>query len=159
MKDKSVLNILIYLFKHRMQENCTLNLEEKKLLVQLKEFGFHRIVIGQALTWLNNLSYSVQEPMQLHQKNLFRVFSDYEYELLNAECRRFFLTLGQQGIPNPHVRKLVINQVIELSAEGLDIGLLKWAALMILFNQPNDEKQALENMGLLVLDDALDGVH
>ena len=158
MKNESVLNILMYLFKNHMQGNCTLDLGEKKLLVQLEELGFHRVIIGQALTWLNNLSYSVREPMQLPQKNSFRVFSDYECELLNIECRRFLLTLEQQGILNPHTRELVINQAIGLLAEVLDISLLKWVTLMVLFNQP-DEKQALASMELLVLDDPLDGVH
>lgn len=160
MKDESILNVLMYLFKNHMQENCTLNLREKKLLVQLEQLGFHRLVIGQALTWLNNLSYNVWEPMQLPQKNSFRVFSDYECELLNIECRRFLLTLEQQGILNPHTRELVINQAIELSSESLDINLLKWVTLMVLFNQP-DEKKALASMELLVLNDALDddGIH
>lgn len=158
MKDESVLNVLMYLFKNHMQENCTLNLREKKLLVQLEELGFHRVVIDQALTWLDNLSHNVQEPMQLPKKNSFRVFSDYECELLNIECRRFLLTLEQQGILNLHTRELVINQTIELAAEDLDVSLLKWVTLMVLCNQP-DEKQALASMELLVLDDALDGVH
>ncbi len=30
MKDESVLNVLMYLFKNHMQENCTLDLGEKK---------------------------------------------------------------------------------------------------------------------------------
>ncbi len=159
MKDESVLNVLMYLFKNHMQENCTLDLGEKKLLVQLEELGFHRTVINQALSWLNNLSYSAREPMQLPKKNSFRVFSDYECDLLDIECRRFLITLEQQAILNPHTRELVINQALELSCEGIDVSLLKWVTLMVLFNQFS-EKEALASMELLVLDDnTVGGVH
>ena len=153
MKNKSVLNVLMYLFKNHVQEHCALDLERKKLLVQLEELDFHRIVVNQALIWLNNLPYSVLELMQLPQKSSFRVFSDEECELLNIECRRFLLTLEQQSILNFHTRELVINQAIEFSAEDISVSVLKWVAIMVLLNQP-DEKQALASMGLSVLNDA-----
>lgn len=158
MKDESVLNVLMYLFKNHMQENCTLDMGEKKLLLQLEEAGFHRAVINQAFTWLNNLSHRTRETLEFPQKNSFRVFSEYECELFSIECRRFLITLEQQAILSPHTRELVINQALELEPEGIDVSLLKWVTLMVLFNQPND-KQALASMELLVLDDTLGGVH
>ena len=141
-----------------MQENCTLNLGEKRLLIQLEKLGFHRAVIHQAFNWLNNLSYSSCESMQLPKKNSFRVFNDYECELLNLECRRFLIALEQQAILTPHTQELVINQAIELSSEKIDVSLLKWVTLMVLFNQP-DEKKALASMELLVLNDTVGGMH
>ena len=124
MKDESVLNVLIYLFKNHMQESCTLDLGEKKLLVQLEELGFHRTVVDQELSWLlNNLSYSAHGPMQLPRKNSLRVFRDYECDLLDIESRRFLITLEQQAILNPRTRELVINQALKLSCEGIDVSL------------------------------------
>lgn len=158
MKDESVLTVLMYLFKNHMQENCTLDVRGKKLLLRLEELGFHRAVIDQAFRWLNNLSQGIHEPMQLPNKDSIRVFSDYECELFDSDCRRFLITLEQQSILNPHTRELVINQAIELASEGIDVSLLKWVTLMVLFNQP-DEKQSLASMELLVLDDTLGGIH
>lgn len=158
MKDESVLMVLMYLFKNYMQENYTLDAGEKKLLLRLEELGFRRVVIDQAFRWLNNLSQGIHEFMQLPNKNSFRVFSNYECELLDSDCRRFLITLEQQSILNPHTRELVINQLIELNSENVDVNLLKWVTLMVLFNQPN-EKQTLASMKLLVLDDKSGSIH
>ena len=158
MKDGSVLTVLMYLFKNHMQENCTLDAGEKKLFLRLEKLGFHRAVIDQAFRWLDNLSQGVHEPMQLPTKNSFRVFSDYECELLDSDCRHFLITLEQQSILNSHTRELVINQAIELISEGIDVSLLKWVTLMVLFNQ-TDKKQALVSMKLFVFDDTLGGMH
>ena len=158
MKNEGVLTVLMYLFKNHMQENCTLDVGEKKLFLRLEELGFHRAVIDKAFRWLNNLLQGVHEPMQLPTKDSFRVFSDHECELLDNDCRYFLITLEQQSILNPHTRELIINQAIELASEGIDVSLLKWVTLMVLFNQP-DEKQALVSMELFILDDTLGGIH
>ena len=157
MKDESILNVLMYLFKNRMQESGALDVERKKLLVQLEEMGFHRLVINQALEWLNNLSDKNHEPMRVSQKSSFRVFSDYECEVLNIECRRLLIVLEQQGILSPYLRELIINQALELSTEEIEVSLLKWVILMVLFNQ-SDEKQALASMELLILADPIGGM-
>ena len=141
MKDER--NILMYLSKNHMQKNCTLNLGEKKLLIQLEKLGFHRVVIDQTVTWLNSRSYSVRKPIQLPQKNSCHVFSDYECEL-PKECRRFLLILEQQGILF-HTREFVTNQVIELLAESLDISLLRLITLiMVLFSHQSDKNRLLQ---------------
>lgn len=158
MKNEGVLTVLMYLFKNHMQENCILDVGEKKLFLRLEELGFHRTVIDKAFRWLNNLLQGVHEPIQLPAKDSFRVFSDYECELLDNDCRYFLITLEQQSILNPHTRELVINQAIELASEGIDVRLLKWITLMVLFNQP-DAKQALASMELFILDNTLGGVH
>lgn len=158
MKDESVLTVLMYLFKTHIQENHSLDVGEKTLLLRLEELGFHRAVIDQAFHWLNNLSQRVHEPMQPPDKNSFRVFSDYECTLFDKECLRFLVVLEQHSILNHHTRELVINQAIALASEGIDVSLLKWVTLIVLFNQP-DEKQALASMELLVLDDTLGGIH
>lgn len=139
MKDER--DISMYLSKNYMQENCTLNLGEKKFPIQLEEFGFYRVVIDQTLIWLNSRSYG-GKPIQLPKKNSCRVFSDYKCELLK-ECRRFLLTLEQQGILS-HTCEFVTNQVIELLTESLDISLLKLITLiMLLFDYQSDKNRLL----------------
>ena len=158
MKDDNVLNILMYLFENHIQENRILDLRKKKLLPKLEELGFHRTVIDEAFTWLINLSYTACKPMDLPKKNSFRVFSNYECELLDIECRRFLINLEQQTVLNPHTRELVIHQALELSSKEIDINLLKWVTLMVLFNQSN-KKEAFANMELVIDDVLVDGIH
>lgn len=157
MKEESILNVLMYLFKNHMQDNCELDMTQTKLSLQLEELGFRRKVINQAFEWLENLSQKNHELTQLPSENSLRVFSNYECKLLDIECRSFLVYLEQRGILNPHTRELVINQALELEREGIDISLLKWVTLMALFNQP-DEKHALACMEFLVLDDTIGGV-
>ncbi len=158
MKEESVLNVLMYLFKNHMQDSCELNLGETKLMLQLEEMGFRRKVIDQAFAWLNNLSSATTTIIQSPNTQSLRVFSDHECEFFNMECRSFIMSLEQQQILNPHTRELVINQALELESEIIDVGLLKWVTLMVLFNQP-DEKHALSCMELLVLDDTFGSIH
>ena len=84
MKEESVLNVLMYLFKNHMQENCELDIGESKLLLQLEELGFRRKVIDQAFTWLNNLSRGCREVIHRPKDDSLRVFSEYECEILNT---------------------------------------------------------------------------
>lgn len=157
VKEESVLNVLMYLFKNHMQENCELDTRQPKLLLQLEQQGFRRKAIDRAFRWINNLTQGTREPIVLPQTSL-RVFSDHECDLLDRECRSFLLMMEQQGILNPHTRELAINQAIELEPEGIDISLLKWVTLLVLFNQP-EEKHALACMEMLVLDDTIGGIH
>ncbi len=158
MKEESVLNVLMYLFKNHMQDSWEIDLGESALLSDLEEAGFRRKVINQAFAWLNNLSKGSREQLLSPQQNSIRVFSDFECELFDFESRRFLIALEEQGILNPHTREIVINQAMELEYEGIDINLIKWVTLMVLFNQP-DEKHALACMELLVLDNTTGGVH
>ncbi len=158
MKEESVLNVLMYLFKNHMHENCGLDAGQSKLLPKLEELGFQRQTIDQAFSWLNNLTRANWAPLQLPRQNSLRVFSDYECDVFDLDCRRFLMMLEYQAILNPHTRELVINQALELEPEGIDVSLLKWVTLMVLFNQP-DEKHALSCMELLVLDDTIGGIH
>nr|WP_236905152.1 DUF494 family protein [Coxiella-like endosymbiont] len=96
--------------------------------------------------------------MKILNKNSFRVFSNYEYELFNNNCRSFLITLEQQSIFNPYTRDLVINKAIELASKGIDLSLLKLITLMVPLNQ-SYEKQSLAIMELLVFDDTLGGIH
>lgn len=158
IKEESVLSVLMYLFKYHMQENCELDLLEQELLPKLEQAGFKKPTIIQALGWLSNLAQAVKESANEQSNIGFRVFNPYEEKLLSKECRGFILSLEQQGILNPLTRELVINQVLDLAAEGIDHSLIKWVTLMVLFNQPNEDK-ALACMEYLVLDEDLGEKH
>lgn len=158
MKQDSVLNVLMYLFHHHMEKNNPLDLSDMKLIDDLKSAGFHAHIIGKAFRWLHHLIDFADQPIT-PSKHSFRIYSDEECRLVTDECRAFIASLEQQKILTPHAREIVIHLAQELVQEGLDIHLLKWVTLMVLFNMPNSEK-ALAHMEFLVLTDStLDNVH
>ena len=156
-EEETVLGVLMYLFQNRMETENKINLNDMQLIDDLKSAGFHAHNIGKAFRWLHHLvEFAEQDvPPSAHS---FRVFSEQECWLMNAECRNFILSLEQQNILTPLTREIVIHQTLELINEGLDLNLLKWVTLMVLFNVPGCEN-ALSHMEFLVLSNALDNVH
>lgn len=152
MKEESVLNVLMYLFKNHMHETAQISTPHQDLMDQLEAAGFRPDAINKAISWLTTLGKMDKNKTIEPRNNSFRVFSDFENEALDLECRSFILSLEQQNILTPAIREAVIHQVIELYAEGIDLGLIKWVTLMVLFNNPSAE-QALRSMELLVLED------
>jgi len=150
MKTESVLHALMYLFQYHMDQNGELNLNPDQLINQLEDAGFKRVIIHQALTWIANLADYQQHQIDEPELLSIRIYSDYECSIIDAECRGFIYTLEQQKILNPITREILIDQVCQLEAEGVDIPLIKWVALLVLFSQPS-ESDALNNMEFLVL--------
>ena len=156
-EEETVLSVLMYLFHHHMEKDHAINLNDMQLIDELKSAGFHAHNIGKAFRWLHHL-VALTEQDSPASENSFRVFSEQEMWLINTECRNFIFSMEQQGILNAHSREVVIHQTLELINEGVDLNLLKWVTLMVLFNMPNCEK-ALSHMEFLVLSDAFDSVH
>lgn len=162
MKTESILNVLMYLFRNHMSEDTVIDdVPRGKLIDHLEKIGFQRSAIRQAFAWLERLNATVADPDALNKPHKLRIYNDYENELLDVDCRGFLHFLEQEGILTPYTRELVIQQAIELAEDGdeeIDISLIKWVALMVLFNQP-EEKRALQCMEFLVLDDTSGTVH
>ncbi|MCX7125944.1 MAG: DUF494 domain-containing protein [Gammaproteobacteria bacterium] len=157
MKEENVLNVLMYLFHNHMEKDHQINLNDMQLIDELKSAGFHAHVIGKAFRWLHRLVEFADQDMPA-SANSFRVFSEQECWLINTECRNYILSLEQQGILTSLTREIVIHQTLELIHEGVDLNLLKWVTLMVLFNMPNCEN-ALSHMEFLVLSNTLDAIH
>ncbi len=154
---ESVLGVLMYLFHNHMSQENEINLNDMQLVDELKSAGFHAHNIGKAFRWLHHLAEFTEQDAQPSSQS-FRIFSDEECWLISTECRNFILALEQQGILTPHTREIVIHQTLELINEGVDLNLLKWVTLMVLFNMPNCEN-ALSHMELLVLTNAFETLH
>src|SRR3990167_1749143 len=154
---ETVLNVLMYLFHNHMEKDQQLNLNDMRLVDELKSAGFHAHIIGKAFRWLHRLSEFASQDTP-PSANSFRIFSEEECYLINTECRNYIMALEHQGILSPLSREIVIHQTLELINEGIDLNLLKWVTLMVLFNLPNSEN-ALSHMEFLVLGNAIDTVH
>lgn len=155
--EASTLDILMYLFHHHMEQDQRLNLSDMELVDELKSAGFHAHSIGKAFRWLHQLALLSTE-MTLPSNDSFRVFCDEELTLINHDCRRFIISLEQQKILTPTTREILIHQIMELVQEDLNLPLLKWITLMVLFNTPNNKK-ALKKMEFLMLHDTLETIH
>ena len=156
-KEESVLSVLMYLFHHHMEKDNQLNLNDTQLVEELKSAGFHAHNIGKAFRWLHRLLELTEEKTQ-PSTHSFRVFSEEEIWLINIECRNYILSLERQGILTPQTREMVIHKTLELINEGVDLNLLKWVTLMVLFNMPDCEN-ALSHMEFLVLNNAVESIH
>lgn len=156
MKENSVLNIIMYLFKYHMHDDCEFDLDQDRLVLHLEDIGFPRNNIIRAFSWLANLAQQETDSPITIRENTIRVFSDYEYNALGYSHCRLIMSLEQQGILNPTTRELVINQLLELEYEGIDESLVKWVTLIVLFNQR--EPESLSSMEFLVLDETVGGL-
>lgn len=157
-QNESVLNVLMYLFHHHMDRDNPIDLNDMKIIDELKTAGFHAHIIGKAFSWLHRLVEFTDQHVKPSDHS-FRIFSEEECHIMNDECQHFILSLQQQQILTPHTREIVIHLALELINEGVDLHLLKWVTLMVLFNMPNCE-HALSHMEFLVLNNsALDNVH
>ncbi len=157
MKD-SVLHVLMYLFHNQIQNNCALE-NPDSLVDHLESAGFILPAINRAIGWLADLTdTSLPEAMVAPQENSFRLYTPYEIELLGEACINFIVHLEKEKILTPITREVVINQTMELQAEGIDLSLMKWVCLMVLYNQPQ-HAAALAAMELLVLENPIGGIN
>ena len=163
MKEQSVLSVLMFLIRYHMKSDGDYDLTDHELLPVLEKVGFTRPAILRALSWLSDLARLRHHLEQLPKPSSFRVFNDYECQCLNEQCRGYIMALEQEGILKPITREIVINQLLELKSEQIDIELIKWVTLIVLFNQPEGDehsKKALSEMELAVLhSDYSDQVH
>ncbi|OGT49152.1 MAG: hypothetical protein A3E82_09380, partial [Gammaproteobacteria bacterium RIFCSPHIGHO2_12_FULL_38_11] len=142
---------------HMDREN-PIDLNDSALVNDLKSAGFHAHIIGKAFSWLHDL-VAFADQQTAPSAHSFRIFSIEEKQLLSEDCRAFIINLEQQKILTSHTREIVIHLVLTLMHEGVDLHLLKWVTLMVLFNIPDNEN-ALAHMEFLVLsDNTLDNVH
>lgn len=158
MKQESVLSVLMFLFRHHMEENCSLSTSTAELVDELTSAGFSEHLVYAALDWLAKLEDQTDQPITEPHPDAVRVFSEMECEYLDLESRRLILNLEHQGILNPRTREIVIHQLVGLAEEEIDLSLVKWVTLMVLFNQP-EEGNALQAMEFLVLDGSAGGTH
>lgn len=158
MKEESVLNVLMYLFKNHLHENLMLDNTQNQLVTQLEKVGFDRQTIYSAFDWLDRLGEQALTPVKSPNANAIRVYTPEECEKMSRECRGFLTFLEEYGILKPYTREMVITQALALQEEGIDIHLIKWVTLLVLFTQPG-EKNALARMEFLVLDDPIGSIH
>lgn len=136
---ENVLDVLMYLFEHYIDDENDVDPDRETLESQLLDVGFNHHLIGKAFDWLEGLAeQQTTEHTGFHTLSP-RIYTDDELEQLDTEGRGFLLFLEQNGIINNSVRELIIDRVMALDTEEVSIEQLKWVVLMVLFNQPGQE--------------------
>ena len=156
----TVLDVLIYLFEHYLDEEDGLAIDREALRAELKGAGFDEDPIEKAFDWLQALaSQRENSPTQaFNRPGSIRVYTADESEKLSCESRGFLHYLEQVGVLDAYNRELVIDRVMALEAEDIDQDQLKWIVLMVLFNQPGHE-EAFVWMENLVMDELQGNLH
>ena len=156
---ESVLDVLIYLFDHYVEQDLEIIPNQKDLKAQLNQAGFADIQIDKAIDWLEGLAIKKDElDVGAICSRSIRVFNNIENEKLDVECKGFLIFLEQAGVLDSEDRELVIDRVMALETERIELQQLKWVVLMVLFNRPGKEA-AFAWMEDIVLDEVISVVH
>lgn len=152
---ESVLDVLMYLFEHYLDEDTEVDSDQESLKAELVSAGFPEAEIGKAFDWLEGLTSDRDDSVGIAVGRVgsTRVYTDDEVRRLDTKCRGFLLFLEQVGVLDGAARELVIDRVMALEGEEMDLDQLKWVVLMVLFNQPGRES-AFAWMEDLVIDHA-----
>ena len=156
---ESVLDVLIYLFDHYVEEELEISPDQDVLKSQLMQAGFADIQVNKAIDWLECLALQKDElETDVLRSRSIRVFNDIENQKLDIECKGFLLFLEQSGVIDSEDRELVIDRVMALETDSIEIQQLKWVVLMVLFNRPGKEA-AFTWMEDILMDDINAVVH
>jgi Smg protein len=156
---ETVLDVLIYLFDHYVEEELEITPDQEDLKTQLIQAGFADIQVDKAIDWLEGLATQKDElDTGVLRSRSIRVFNDIENEKLDVECKGFLLFLEQSGVLDSEDRELVIDRVMALETDSIELQQLKWVVLMVLFNRPGKEA-AFAWMEDIVMDEVSAVVH
>ena len=156
---ETVLDVLIYLFDHYVEEELEIAPDQPDLKSQLVQAGFADLQVDKAIDWLEGLATQkdVLDANVLRSKSI-RIYNDVENEKLDVECKGFLLFLEQSGVLDSEDRELVIDRVMALETGSIELQQLKWVVLMVLFNRPGKEA-AFVWMEDIIMDDVSAVVH
>lgn len=156
---EDMFEVLMYLFENHMETDCKLyHLTEDALMAELEKVGFHSGTIDRALTWIEGLLLVQESTAQGATNESIRIYSAQESLKLSHDIMGFLLFLQRVGILNTITRELVIDRLMAIEDQEITLSQVKWVALLVLFNQPDEEK-ALAYMENLVLENTSYGLH
>jgi len=157
---ESVLDVLMYLFDHYIEQDQDYRPDQDTLRYHLQEAGFEEKQVSKAFDWLEDLSLQKEKPdtISLNSPGSFRIYDEAEQAKINVECRSLFLFLEQTGVLDAKDREFVIERVMALETDEIDLQQLKWIVLMVLLNQPGKEA-AYTWMEDIVMDDGCLNLH
>ncbi|MDX1595186.1 MAG: DUF494 domain-containing protein [Gammaproteobacteria bacterium] len=134
-----VLELLVYLFEHYMDDEADSLPDEEGLRDELQQAGFRLQDIRKAFAWLGDLADRPERLGATATASALRHYDDVETRRLDPECRGFLLFLEQNGVLNPVSRERVIDRLMALEGDPISLEHVKWVVLLVLFSEPGEE--------------------
>jgi len=134
-----VLELLVYLFEHYMDDDQTPFPDEEALQDELIQAGFRLRDIRKAFAWLGELADRPESAQRAATGSALRHYETGELDRLDLACRGFLLFLEQNGVLTPSSRERVIDRLMALEGDGVSVEHLKWVVLLVLFSEPGEE--------------------
>ena len=155
-----MLDVLLYLFEHYMEEGRDVPHDETILKTMLQDAGFPQSEINKAFVWLEDLvrQRGAEDDGAPAARGSFRVFSRQETAKLNRDCRGYLILLERNGIIGPLSRELIIERALALDLDELDLEKFKLIIMMVLANQSGDEHMQ-DWIEALIFDNASGKLH
>jgi Smg protein len=151
---ESVIDVLMYIFEHYIDDDQPAEPDRENLEGYLLEAGFDTQQVGRAFDWLEDLASLEMSGDGTMGANSQRIYTEEEIRKLGHDGIGFMYFLEQNGILNTTTREQIIDRSLALDARPMDMDQLKWVTLMVLFNQPHDDKHTnLAWLEELVYDD------
>jgi len=134
-----VLELLVYLFEHYMDDDRDQLPDEDTLEDELVQAGFRLPEIRKAFAWLGDLGNLPQTALRPSTDSALRHYEATEIDRLDLNCRGFLLFLEQNGVLSPASRERVIDRLMALEGDDIGVDHVKWVVLMVLFSDPGEE--------------------
>lgn len=136
MKEK-VLDVLIYLFDHCIEENIDYSSKQEALITELENAGFSIKDIKKAFAWLESICINKDKETSIKpETNLstFRIFDKNEQLKLNLDCQNFLYSIEKYGVFDKFIRELIIDRTMALELPEITLEHFKWVTLMVIAN-------------------------
>lgn len=155
---ENVLDVLLYLFEHYLEEEIEAREHDSPLRDELEAAGFPAEAVTHAFDWLEDLEARKRSPDSAPTQGATRVYSHDECLRLSADCRGLLMHLEYLDILPTEARELVIERLMALDDDAIEVEHVKWVVLMVLFGQPGQE-EAYARMEDLVFEVHADALH
>ncbi len=153
---ENIFDVLVYVFEQYLDAELEQEPDADAIYNELIEAGYPQPEINQAFDWLESLTE--HQAIRPVSSGSMRIYSSYEMNRLDTECRGLLLFLEQSGILTPACREIVLDRVLDFDEEVISMENLKWIVLMVLFSQPGQET-AFSRMEDLVFEDRSGAIH
>lgn len=148
-REDNVVKALMHLFKIYMAQGGEGAFEEESMLQQLWDAGFTPSAVLHAFGWMQALQDGQASPPTPSVEG-FRVFSEFERDVIPDNARDFIADLEARDILAPPMRELVLSLLLCFDGEEVDIHLTKWVTLMVLSGQDGEYSHELAQLECLV---------
>ena len=137
---ESMFEVLVFVYENYWRGDACPELE--MLGRKLSAAGFNVEDIQQALSWLDELNLAshktelidisqVKRAHHTESVNSMRVYSIAEQDHLGAACLGFISFLETADVLSPHMREIVLDRAMAISAHPMNLDDLKIIVLMV----------------------------